>query len=42
MGAVNGLFRRGWNKDMLQPGDMVTLGDGRKMSGGTASDAPGN
>jgi len=61
MGAVNGLFRRGWSKDMLKPGDtvtvdgylardgsrlanarLVTLGDGRKMSGGTAADAPGN
>jgi len=61
MGAVNGLFRRGWSKDMLKPGDMVTvdgylardgsrlanarivtLADGRKMSGGTAPDAPGN
>jgi hypothetical protein len=25
MGAVNGLFRRGWNKDMLKPGDTVTV-----------------
>jgi hypothetical protein len=61
MGAVNGLFRRGWNKEMLKPGDtvtvdgylardgsrlanarLVTLSDGRKMSGGTMPDAPGN
>lgn len=61
MGAVNGLFRRGWSKEMLKPGDMVTvdgylardgshlanarivtLSDGRKMSGGTMPDAPGN
>jgi len=25
MGAVNGLFRRGWTKEMLKPGDMVTV-----------------
>jgi hypothetical protein len=25
MGAVNGLFRRGWAKNMLKPGDMVTV-----------------
>jgi len=61
MGAVNGLFRRGWTKEMLRPGDMVTvdgylardgsrlanarlvtLPDGRKMSGGTMPDAPAN
>lgn len=61
MGAVNGLFRRGWNKEMLQPGDsvtvdgylardgshlanarVVTLSDGRKMSGGTMPDEPAN
>jgi hypothetical protein len=61
MGAVNGLFRRGWTKEMLKPGDMVTvdgylardgsrlanarlvtLRDGRKMSGGTTPDAPTN
>ena len=61
MGAVNGLFRRGWTKNMLNAGDtitvngyfardgshlanarIVTLSDGRKMSGGTAADAPGN
>jgi hypothetical protein len=61
MGAVNGLFRRGWSKDMLKPGDtvtvdgylardgsrlanarLVTLSDGRKMSGGTMPDAPAN
>lgn len=61
MGAVNGLFRRGWTKQMLKPGDtvtvdgylardgsrlanarLVTLGDGRKMSGGTMPDAPAN
>ena len=61
MGAVNGLFRRGWSKDMLKPGDtvtvdgylardgsnlanarLVTLRDGRKMSGGTMPDAPAN
>ncbi len=61
MGAVNGLFRRGWSKDMLKPGDtvtvdgylardgsrlanarLVTLSDGRKMSGGTMPDAPTN
>jgi DNA/RNA endonuclease YhcR with UshA esterase domain len=60
MGAVNGLLRRGWTKNMLTPGDtvtvngylardgshlanarIVTLSDGRKMSGGTAADAPG-
>ena len=60
MGAVNGLFRRGWNKEMLKPGDsvtvdgylardgshlanarLVTLSDGRKMSGGTMPDGPG-
>src|SRR5258706_16043901 len=60
MGAVNGLFRRGWTKEMLKPGDtvtvdgylardgsrlanarLVTLGDGRKMSGGTMPDAGG-
>ena len=59
MGAVNGLLRRGWTKNMLEPGDsvtvdgylardgshlanarIVTLNDGRKMSGGTAPDAP--
>ena len=61
MGAVNGLFRRGWAKEMLKPGDsvtvdgylardgsrlanarLVTLSDGRKMSGGTMPDSPGN
>jgi hypothetical protein len=61
MGAVNGLFRRGWTRSMLVPGDVVTvdgylareranlanarvitLRDGRKMSGGTVPDAPGN
>ena len=61
MGAVNGLFRRGWTKEMLKPGDMVTvdgylardgsrlanarvvtLRDGRKMSGGTMPDSPDN
>jgi uncharacterized protein DUF6152 len=61
MGAVNGLLRRGWTKNMLKAGDMitvdgylardgshlanarmVTLSDGKKMSGGTAPDAPGN
>ena len=61
MGAVNGLFRRGWTKELLKPGDtitvdgylardgsrlanarVVTLADGRKMSGGTAADAPAN
>jgi Family of unknown function (DUF6152) len=61
MGAVNGLFRRGWSKDMLKPGDtvtvdgylardgshlanarLVTLRDGRKMSGGTMPDGPAN
>jgi hypothetical protein len=61
MGAVNGLLRRGWSRDMLKPGDevrvdgylsrdgarlanarVVTLKDGRKMSGGTISDAPAN
>jgi len=60
MGAVNGLFRRGWTKEMLKPGDtvtvdgylardgshlanarMVTLRDGRRMSGGTMPDAGG-
>ena len=59
MGAVNGLLRRGWTRNMLTPGDtvtvdgylardgshlanarIVTLSDGRKMSGGTAPDAP--
>jgi hypothetical protein len=25
MGAVNGLFRRGWNRSMLAPGDVVTV-----------------
>ena len=59
MGAVNGLLRRGWNKNMLNAGDtvtvdgylardgshlanarIVTLSDGRKMSGGTMPDAP--
>jgi len=25
MGAVNGLFRRGWSKEMLKPGDAVTV-----------------
>ena len=25
MGAVNGLFRRGWTKEMLKPGDTVTV-----------------
>ncbi len=58
MGAVNGLFRRGWTRTMLAPGDVVTvegylarerahmanarvitLRDGRKMSGGTVPDA---
>ena len=61
MGAVNGLFRRGWAKNMLKPGDMVTvdgylardgshlanarlvtLADGRRMSGGTMPDEPAN
>jgi hypothetical protein len=61
MGAVNGLFRRGWNKEMLKPGDtvtvdgylardgshlanarIVTLSDGRQMSGGTMPDGPAN
>ena len=61
MGAVNGLFRRGWTREMLKPGDtvtvdgylardgsrlanarIVTLGDGRKMFGGTMPDSPGN
>ena len=61
MGAVNGLFRRGWTKELLKPGDtvtvdgylardgshlanarVVTLADGRQMSGGTAADAPAN
>jgi hypothetical protein len=61
MGAVNGLLRRGWTRDMLKPGDtvtvdgylardgshlanarVVTLRDGRKMSGGTLPDAPDN
>jgi len=60
MGAVNGLLRRGWTKNMINAGDtvtvdgyfardgshlanarIVTLSDGRKMSGGTAADAPG-
>jgi hypothetical protein len=59
MGAVNGLLRRGWSRDMLRPGDevtvdgylardgsrlanarVITLKDGRKMSGGTVPDAP--
>ena len=61
MGAVNGLFRRGWTRQMLKPGDtvtvdgylardgshlanarIVTLADGRKMSGGTMPDEPTN
>jgi hypothetical protein len=61
MGAVNGLFRRGWSREMLKPGDtvtvdgylardgshlanarIVTLSDGRKMSGGTMPDGPTN
>ena len=61
MGAVNGLFRRGWAKNMLKPGDevkvdgylardgshlanarLVTLPDGRRMSGGTMPDEPTN
>jgi len=61
MGAVNGLFRRGWTREMLKPGDtvtidgylardgshlanarVVTLSDGRKMSGGTMPDEPTN
>jgi hypothetical protein len=61
MGAVNGLFRRGWARDMLKPGDivtvdgylardgthlanarLVTLRDGRRMSGGTMPDEPAN
>lgn len=61
MGAVNGLFRRGWSRALLAPGDvvtvdgyrarergnlanarLVTLRDGRMMSGGTVPDAPGN
>ena len=61
MGAVNGLFRRGWTKELLKPGDtitvdgylardgshlanarVVTLRDGRKMSGGTMVDEPAN
>ena len=61
MGAVNGLFRRGWTKELLKPGDnitvdgylardgshlanarVVTLRDGRKMSGGTMADEPAN
>jgi hypothetical protein len=25
MGAVNGLFRRGWTRQMLKPGDVVTV-----------------
>ncbi len=60
MGAVNGLFRCGWTKEMLKPGDtvtvdgylardgshlanarLVTLRDGRRMSGGTMPDAGG-
>ncbi len=60
MGAVNGLMRRGWTRQMLAPDDVVTvdgylardgsrlanarivtLRDGRKMSGGTMPDAPG-
>lgn len=60
MGAVNGLMRRGWTRQMLMPDDIVTvdgylardgsrlanarivtLRDGRKMSGGTMPDAPG-
>jgi hypothetical protein len=59
MGAVNGLLRRGWSRDMLKPGDhvrvdgylardgsrlanarVITLKDGRRMSGGTVPDAP--
>jgi hypothetical protein len=61
MGAVNGLFRRGWAKSMLVAGDVVTvdgylarerpnmanarvvtLRDGRKMSGGTVPEAETN
>lgn len=61
MGAVNGLLRRGWTKNMLLPGDVVTvegylardgshlanarvitLRDGRRMSGGTIPDAEAN
>ena len=61
MGAVNGLFRRGWTRNMLVPGDVVTvdgylarerpnlanarlitLRDGRRMSGGTLADAQAN
>jgi hypothetical protein len=61
MGAVNGLFRRGWTKEMLKPGDtvtvdgylardgsrlanarIITLRDGRRMSGGTMPDEPAN
>ena len=61
MGAVNGLFRRGWTRNMLVAGDVVTvegylarerahqanarvitLRDGRKMSGGTVPEAQAN
>lgn len=61
MGAVNGLLRRGWTKNMLVAGDVVTvdgylarersnlanarvitLRDGRKMSGGTLPDTQAN
>jgi hypothetical protein len=34
MGAVNGLFRRGWTKEMLKPGDTVTV-DGYLARDGT-------
>lgn len=57
MGAVNGLLRRGWSRDLLKVGDtvtvdgylarevmhlanarVITLSNGRQMSGGTMPD----
>jgi len=46
MGAVNGLFRRGWTREMLKPGDMVTVEgylarDGSKLANARVITLPG-
>ena len=39
MGAVNGLFRRGWKTSMMKAGDMVTVGGNGIADGDWATDA---
>lgn len=39
MGSPNGLMRQGWNRNSLQPGDVVTISGTRARDGSTNSNA---